>query len=64
MRKPEPDVRILAHDVYLREYLTRVGHLNRKERRTAHGRQLVAEAEAAALRAKVEFLEHKLEAME
>jgi hypothetical protein len=37
-----------------------VAHLNRKERRTAHGRLLVAQAEAAALRAENEILKRQL----
>jgi hypothetical protein len=35
--------------------------MNRAERRTARGRLLVAQAEAAALRAEVEFLRAELE---
>lgn len=34
--------------------------MNRAERRTAKGRMLVAQAEAAALRAEVEFLRREL----
>jgi hypothetical protein len=36
--------------------------MNRAERRTAKGRMLVAQAEAAALRAEVEFLRRELTA--
>jgi hypothetical protein len=35
--------------------------MNRAERRTARGRMLVAQGEAAALRAEVEFLRQELE---
>jgi hypothetical protein len=35
--------------------------MSRAERRTAKGRMLVAQAEAAALRAEVEFLRQELE---
>lgn len=35
-------------------------HMSRAERRTAKGRMLVAQAEAAALRAEVEFLKSEL----
>ncbi len=35
--------------------------MNRAERRTAKGRMLVAQAEAAALRAEVEFLHAEVE---
>ena len=35
--------------------------MNRAERRTARGRMLVAQGEAAALRAEVEFLRNELE---
>lgn len=38
-----------------------VAHLNRKERRTAHGRMLVAQAEAAAFLAENEVLKRQLE---
>lgn len=40
-----------------------VAHLNRKERRTAHGRMLVAQAEAAALRAENEILKRQVEGL-
>lgn len=35
-------------------------NLNRKERRTAYGKMLVAQAEAASLQAEVDFLREEL----
>ena len=47
-----------------RIYTQHIGNLNRAERRTAQGRRLVAEAEAAALREKVRILEEYIAANE
>ena len=54
MQRP---VKERADDEYSRVYLNEAGNLNRAERRTARGRQLVAEARVKALQAKVDFLE-------
>lgn len=43
-------------DVRERAYSAICPRLNRAERRTAHGRMLVAQAEAAAMRAELEYL--------
>lgn len=50
----------LANDAYESTYREAVGLLNRAERRTARGRQLVAEAHAKALLAKIEILESEI----
>ena len=60
-RLPEQSVKERADDRYFRVYQNEVGHLNRADRRTAHGRQLTAEAHAKALQAKVEFLEQEID---
>lgn len=46
-----------AEDIYQRSLMSSVGGLNRAERRTAQGRMLVAQAEAKALREKLDYLE-------
>lgn len=38
-----------------------IAHLNRKDRRTARGKQLVAEAETRALKAENDLLRERLE---
>jgi len=47
-----------SHISYLRNkaYGEICPQLNREERRTAHGRMLVAQAECAAMRAELEYL--------
>ena len=47
-------------DAYWRAFDESVGQLNRKERRTARGRQIVAEAHAKALQSKIDALERML----
>ena len=49
-----------ADEAYTQSYYESVGMLNRKERRTVHGRQLVAEAQAEALQKRCEALEEAL----
>lgn len=52
-------------EVKQRAYTGIIGHaMSRAERRTAHGRMLIAQAEAAALKAEVEYLKSELAAME
>lgn len=48
--------RMEIEDVRERAYSAICPNLNRAERRTAHGRMLVAQAEAAAMRAELEYL--------
>lgn len=63
MRCREPsEAEIREHErAFAREQAySGVAHLNRKERRTAHGRMLMAQAEAAALRAENEILKRQL----
>ena len=43
-------------DARARAYSAVCPNLNRAERRTAHGRMLVAQAEAAAMKAELEYL--------
>lgn len=62
-RIPDLPIKERADDQYVQVYRSEVGHLNRAERRTAFGRQLVAEAHAKALQAKVDFLEQELDAL-
>jgi hypothetical protein len=50
-----------TQQAYTQAYYDYLGHMNRKERRTAHGRMLVAEAENKALLAKIAVLEAELE---
>ena len=57
MRMPEPKIRDLAGDVYNDTYRENM-QLNRADRRTAKGRQLVAEARVKALEAKIAVLEN------
>ena len=64
MCRPEKSLRERADDVFQVCYYDQVGHLNREQRRTTEGRARVAEAEAAALRAKVAYLEKELERFE
>lgn len=49
-----------ANEAFERTYYEAVGHLNRKDRRTAHGRMLVAEAKNKALLAKIAALEEAI----
>lgn len=46
----------MASDAYHGEYMRIAGHLNRKDRRTAHGQLIVANAKIAALKAENEML--------
>jgi len=44
----------------LKAHMSVCPHLNRAERRTAHGKMLLAQAEAAAMRAELEYLRDQL----
>lgn len=57
---PERSIQEKADEAFMRTYHDAIGHLNRAERRTAFGRQKVAEAHAKALQAKVDLLEEEL----
>lgn len=59
-KRIEPSIEQKAAEAYERAFYDSVGHLNRAQRRTAHGKQLVAEAHAKALQAKVRMLEEEL----
>lgn len=60
MRMPSPTEQDMhrsnIEDARSRAYASVCPPLNRAERRTAHGRMLVAQAEAAAMRAELEYL--------
>lgn len=62
MRNPikNKSPRELASDAYHNEYMCIAGHLNRKDRRTAHGKLIVANAKIAALEAENEILRQLL----
>lgn len=49
-----------AHEAFHYTYYESVGNLNRKDRRTAKGRQVVAEAKLKASLAKISVLEEEL----
>lgn len=51
-----------ADDAFRWAYQDAIGHMNRADRRTAYGRQKVAEAKAKALQAKIDVLEEELKA--
>lgn len=52
---------VRAQEAYVRAYYEALGSMNRKDRRTAYGRQLVAEAKNKALLAKIAVLEADLD---
>ena len=55
----------ILHEVRQSAYESVISwQMSRAERRTAHGRMLVAQAAAAALKAEVEFLKNELAAWE
>lgn len=60
MRMPEPSLDSIAEEAYLRTYQYNIGTLNRKDRRTAMGKLLVAQAEIEALKAKIRVLENSI----
>ena len=60
-RYPKKSIAERANDAYEHAYHTAVLNLNRHDRRTALGRQIVAEAKAKALEAKVSVLEAAIE---
>ena len=60
-RYPKKSIAERANDAYEHAYHTAVFNLNRRDRRTALGRQIVAEAKAKALEAKVSILEAAIE---
>lgn len=60
MRNPlkEWDAKEAARIAGNNEYMRIAGHLNRQDRRTAHGKLIVAEARIAALEAENQMLRH------
>lgn len=68
MRRPQPTEAEMhaanIEDARARAYSAVCPNLNRAERRTAHGRMLVAQAQAAAMKAELEYLRslHGIEA--
>ena len=56
----EPSPMQKADEAYRKAYYENLGDLNRQQRRTARGRQLVAEAHAKALQARIDVLEDAL----
>lgn len=58
----EDTAEVKAQREYERIYYNLIGNMNRKERRTAHGQLLVAEAQNKALLAKIAVLEEELKA--
>lgn len=62
MRNPlrSKSPREMASDAYHNEFMRIAGHLNRKDRRTAHGQLIVANAKIAALEAENEMLRQLL----
>jgi hypothetical protein len=59
-RFSEADMRRLELDDVRNNAYAPIAHMSRAERRTARGRQLVAEAEARALRAEIEILRRRI----
>lgn len=62
--RPDRTVAEKADAAFHFSYQEAVGHMNRADRRTAYGRQKVAEAEAKALQAKIDVLEAALKTKE
>ena len=62
--RPDRSVAEKANAAFDFSYQEAVGHMNRADRRTAYGRQKVAEAQAKALQAKIDVLEAALKTKE
>lgn len=61
MQKPERSIDERAEEVYRSAYYSVMpAGMNRKDRRTAHGRMVAAQAEAAAHKARADYLEEEL----